>query len=469
MPPLGSLEKTLIAVALSQMSMVAPAANIEVGESCSLADAIRSANQSSSVGTCTAGVGLDNTIILPANSTITLTAPAVDGEDYGDSGLPLTYGNITIQGNGSTIERSSAPATLAFRIMGMTTFYNHTLTLNSLTLSNGLADGGSNDYGYGGAINLGDSNSLVLNDTTISNNFAAGTLGDGFGGAIHAVSAQSIEINNSVISGNSAGNGGAIFSAFAQSIELNNSIISNNSAAYKGGGAEIDYAGALTISQSLLSNNRADTSTTGYPGGALLINSGDNLSITNSTLSGNSAEGGAAIYLNAGQLELFNTTVSDNHNAGSEGSLFVTGNASYPPAVTLNNTVIANSSNVASPVDCSSSYTLILGATASWVESFDASLSCLDGGPVPASITQGDPNLTSLKNSGDTQLHEPLFSSGLIDAGDTAVCAAPPVSGVDQVGTTRGIFRCTIGAAEPPKDTFFVIPIGANKAAVVPL
>ena len=178
-----------------------------------------------------------------------------------------------------------------------------------------------------------------------------------------------------------------------------------------------------------------------------------------------------AIYLNAAQIELVNTTVSDNVNTTSYGSLHVVGNASYPPTVTLENTVLANSTNPSTPVECSSNYSLVVNATASWVESFDAGLSCFNGGPVPATITQGDPKLTSLQSFGSTKVHRANFDSGLLGAADTAICAAAPVNGLDQVGATRGVASCTIGAAELPvsDDAFFVIPIGANKSVTFSL
>src|SRR5205814_2005 len=64
----------------------------------------------------------------------------------------------------------------------------------------------------------------------------------------------------------------------------------------------------------------------------------------------------------------------------------------------------------------------------------------------------GNANLGPLAdNGGPTLTHALLLGSAAIDAGDDAVCAADPVSGVDQ----RGVIRpqgahCDIGAYERP-------------------
>ena len=109
MPPLSTFDKTLVAIALSQASIGSNAETITVSQSCSLANAIRSANQSSSVGGCTAGVGGVNEIALPAASTISLTTAETDGELGGDSGgLPLVTSDITIHGNGATVWKERA-------------------------------------------------------------------------------------------------------------------------------------------------------------------------------------------------------------------------------------------------------------------------------------------------------------------------------------------------------------------------
>ena len=86
---------------------------------CSLIEALQNANDSSTGqpnGDCTAGnpAGAD-TVELATSSTYILTQVA-DTTD-GDNGLPSITTEITINGNGSLIERSSAISTPSFRIL----------------------------------------------------------------------------------------------------------------------------------------------------------------------------------------------------------------------------------------------------------------------------------------------------------------------------------------------------------------
>ena len=427
MPPLNTFDKTLISIALAQATLVSHAATITVSENCSLADAIRSANQSTSIGTCTAGTGGVNTIELPADEIITLSAIALDGDLFSPGGLPVVESNITIQGNGATIERDSGVSTPAFRLFGVSG-YSATLTLNSITLQNGLA---ANDPGSGG-----------------------------YGGAIYFSSGADVFINDSTLSGNSSeGYGGAIYGYSAHILEINRSELSNNSTAYKGGAISSSFrtsapTAGLKIYNSLLSHNVAGD---GYPGGAISLYGGLVNVIANSTVSKNTAAGGGGIYLNAGELEMINATVSNNINTGYAGSLAVAGNSEYPPQVSLLNTVIANGSN---NVDCSSNYSLTVTATASWVENIESG--CTGGGAVPAGITEGDPKLGPLANNGGTtKAQAPQLDSGLLGAGDATICADPPINGIDQLMVARGVSSCTIGAMETgvDDDATFVVPL----------
>jgi Divergent InlB B-repeat domain len=152
------------------------------GDASSLIAALASANS-------TAGA---DTVQLGQGCTYTLTA--VDNHWYGPNGLPPITSSITVEGNGSTIERSSAMATPPFRLFYVAadpanpnTFDyivpagsssgGGQLTLRDLTLSGGFAKGGDSDGGgggggFGGAIfNQGI---VVIEDATLSDNTAQG-------------------------------------------------------------------------------------------------------------------------------------------------------------------------------------------------------------------------------------------------------------------------------------------------------
>ena len=92
-------------------------------------------------------------------STYTLTA--ADNSTDGSNGLPSITADITVTDNGETITRD--PAAASFRIFHVAA--QGSLTLEYVTLSNGVATG-TTSSGDGGAIrNLG---TLTINNSTIT-------------------------------------------------------------------------------------------------------------------------------------------------------------------------------------------------------------------------------------------------------------------------------------------------------------
>src|SRR5437762_1549634 len=126
--------------------------------------------------------GGSNTITLVAPSTSLFVLTAVDDTNDGATGLPLiaAQNNLTIIGNGDTIERSTAAGTPAFRLLDVAS--GAALTLENLTLQGGLAYGaGASASASGGAIY--SQGSLTLDGATVRRNAAVGGGGgDGGGG-----------------------------------------------------------------------------------------------------------------------------------------------------------------------------------------------------------------------------------------------------------------------------------------------
>jgi hypothetical protein len=273
--------------------------------------------------------GGDNTIVLAAQTTFTLTA--ADNTTDGANGLPVIAArdSLTIVGNGDTIQRSTAAGTPAFRFFDVAA--GGSLTLQNLTLQNGLAMAGGPTGDVGGAVyNQG---TLQLSSATIANNAAPGAF-DGSGGGIFndstgtlMVDASTLSGNSasiyggaicnvgsmavrdfSTLSGNSAGTGGAI--ANGGPAKLDQTILSGNSATLFGNpalgyGGAIDNSGTLTIQQCTLSDNSAVVSA-----GAILNQSV--LTIQQSTLSGNSAAFDGGAIQNGGLQTIVQSTLSDN-------------------------------------------------------------------------------------------------------------------------------------------------------------
>lgn len=157
----------------------ATAASAALPAACSLADQIIAANTDAPAGACPAGNG-DDLITLTKN--ITLSEP-----------LPQINSNITINGNGHTIDGGGR-----FRIFEIG-YDRPSVIIKHLTLINGSSPGD-----YGGAIRL-RSGELVISDTVFRGNQA------GWGGAISTVANTSLKIYNSRLSYNAAEwRGGAI-------------------------------------------------------------------------------------------------------------------------------------------------------------------------------------------------------------------------------------------------------------------
>lgn len=155
------------------------------GDAAALADAIDRANSTPGADTVTL---YDCTYALDA----------ADNHWYGPNALPAIASEVTIEGNGARIERSSADGVPSFRFffvgadparaetLGYTTPGAGALTLRQLTLANGLAEGGdgislgAGGAGLGGAIfNQGR---LTLEGVTATANTARGGAGAAFPG-----------------------------------------------------------------------------------------------------------------------------------------------------------------------------------------------------------------------------------------------------------------------------------------------
>ncbi len=266
-------------------------------------------------------------------NTITLTAPATSPyvlttvnnasttgtNPQGENGLPIIAANdnLTIVGNGDTIERGNVQA--YFRLFDVAS--GGSLALDNLTITGGWAPGAG---GTGGQNPAGPSNNafaqaeggaiynqgtLVLNGVTFQNNRAEALAKSGTTAA-----------------------GGAIFS-YGGSVTLEGgTIVSNNSAigtlgSYGGnayGGGLCAVGSTVIVTQATLDNNIASGAGLGgiesYDGvayGGGLYVSGGKLNLTNATLNGNAATAeygayGGGLFLFGGTTTLTNCTVQTN-------------------------------------------------------------------------------------------------------------------------------------------------------------
>jgi hypothetical protein len=132
------------------------------------------------------------TIVLAPGGTYVVSAPS--DWWYGPNAFPAIASNITIVGNSATIERASGSPNFRFFYVsgGFSTLPAGSLSLSNLTLSNGLAQGGSGGAGQiggGGGAGLGgaiyNQGVLSLSTVTFSSNAATGGSPGGFNNPPH--------------------------------------------------------------------------------------------------------------------------------------------------------------------------------------------------------------------------------------------------------------------------------------------
>jgi hypothetical protein len=142
------------------------------------------------------GQGEPFKIVLAARGDYVLNK--VDDYWFGQDGLPPISAPVTIAGNGAMISRDAGPGARAFRFFyvsgGLSGIPAGSLTLQDLTLSDGLAKGG-NSAGGGGGAGMGGAifvqGTLTLERVTLDGNVAQGgnpnvTSAGGDGGGIGA-------------------------------------------------------------------------------------------------------------------------------------------------------------------------------------------------------------------------------------------------------------------------------------------
>jgi chitodextrinase len=257
------------------------------------------------------------TVTLTSGCVYTLTA-VNNTTDAGGVGLPVISGNVTIQGNGATITRSTASGTPVFRLFDVASAGS--LTLTSLTLSNGLANNGS--QGGGGIFNHG---TLTISGSTFTGNSAPSSTGTSGGGINNS---GTLNVTTSTFTGNSAQEGGGVFNQ--KTATISNDTFTSNQATIYGGGALLNAAGTMKVTGDTFTGN------TGPGGGA--IDNDTTLTISDSTFEGNTAgtNGGGAVE-NFGPTTMTQSTLSGNSSPYGADILNYTG---YTISVSMS--IVAN-------------------------------------------------------------------------------------------------------------------------------
>ncbi|MBN2256991.1 MAG: hypothetical protein JW704_04105 [Anaerolineaceae bacterium] len=179
---------------------------------CSLRGAVNHAN---------GDIANDYVINIPDGTYLLNYTAGVPNEDLNANGdLDITHPNVTLQGaspTGTIIDGFSNE-----RVIEQ---FGDALTINALTIRNGLQDSGQ---GGGGGILVHNDASLSMDSVHVLDNEVTCLLeGSDNGGGIHGMNYASLTITNSLIQGNKACNGGGI-RAVAPTLIIQNSSIEDN-------------------------------------------------------------------------------------------------------------------------------------------------------------------------------------------------------------------------------------------------
>ncbi len=410
-------------------------------------------------------ISFDPTLTASGPATIALS---IDGDDtFGPSALPITS-SITIEGptgsNGITITQNTSGSLRLFYVE------QGSLTLENLTLSGGLAQGGNGFGNGGGAAGLGgaivNAGTLTLIQDTLANNQAVGgsggTGGAGGGGGLGGDASSSSPLDgggpnggagdpNSVSAGGFGGGGGGGTNGGGAGGFGGGGGACGGSGGFGGGGGGTNGGGA---------GGGGDGGSNGGGGGAglggAIFNYGGTVVVTNSTLADNTAQGGSAggngassgdglggvIFNLNGTVTVTDATIADNtadnggaiYNLGDNGELTQSGPTlpSTTATVTLNNTILAGSTGAVADyfqnsvnsgsVSSSGSNNIVQNGS-----SFQGTAANLD--PLL------DPNGLQYNNGAPTQTLALQSGSPAIDAGDNSLIATGITT--DQAGQPR--------------------------------
>lgn len=266
--------------AMAAMITVDSTADMSSDSQCTLRDAITSANMNEDTGGCMAGDETSDTIVFSdgvAGGTIMLggtALPTVAADSVLTIGTSASADDDDADSNGVTIDANQMSRIFVNR---------GNLTLNELTLVNGLADtadgddanGSAADDRSGGAILNDEGGILTVNGGAMNNNTS-----DRAGGAIEEASGTgagtvAVALNDVDFSGNDAGmtpgNGGVLHVTGTADIAVNGGTFDSNTA--REGGALWNNGGTMTIDGAMFTANTA-TGPSGEQGGGAIYGEG---------------------------------------------------------------------------------------------------------------------------------------------------------------------------------------------------
>ena len=427
---------------------------------CSLTEAMENANAGGAPHPDCAAGGPATTIELAAAAVYPLVLPHNPADD--GTGLPVVQGALTIEGRGSTVERSQEAGTPPFRVFLVAP--GGSLTLRDLHARGGAANPDGTGLGGGGILNLG--RTTLVGGSVTGNR--SGTDGGGISNVLGA-----LVIEGSAITGNAAVNAGGGVRNAGGAAELRDATVGANESTGTGdlarGGGLANHAAPTDATMTITGGTVTGNVTSGVGGGG----------IDNAAASGRTAT-----------ATLAGVTVADNHAQGVEhfrglgggiqNSLFRgvrQGTARLTVdrcAITGNRAV--NGGGISSGFDLAGSYTLETAVTASEVSDNTAAgdafqvgngggIYNLNGALIVANSTVSG-NSAAGTGSPISGLGGGLMNGGLSGGRGTLTLVASTIAGNQAAGAGGGLFAAPFdGAADTGLvDTVFAGNGGAGCA-----
>lgn len=300
--------------------------------------------------------------------------------------------------------------------------------------------------GFGGGIVV-DGVDVVINITNIVDNYS----GYGGGGIASRFGGFETNISNSIfISNDSDFSGGGIYLRRTDST-LTNLSIRDNTSVQAGGGIYVDQNLNTTLTRSLLHNNISSSSVAGGLYAEDYNGHDSELEIGNTTFSDNYAgDYAGAMYLDGDyqmDVTLINNTITGNSNDttiyGNQGGLY-TRNTDIDFANNLFSNNLSTSCIFDTPPYDPTPTITSLGSNLS------SDSSCSSYFTATGDMNSTDPELDTLQSKGGlTQVYPLQHTSPALDAGNSTYCNSSLIGFMDQRNVSRLIGPgCDIGAFE---------------------
>ncbi|MFE3455664.1 right-handed parallel beta-helix repeat-containing protein [Nonomuraea sp. NPDC059194] len=293
------------------------------------------------INTANLNAGADTIVLSPL---CPYTLNNVNNNTNGPNGLPAVSTEITITGNGATIQRNPVGTRPNFRVFLVSS--GGDLTLTGVTVRNGRT-------AFGAGIRVDGGAALTLNNSVIRNNTANDPTPGGlaFGGGIFN-NTGSVTIRNSTIRDNTAVAeiaAGAGIASGAGSLTLIDSTVRGNAAtggdAAQGGGVWSIFGNTLNITRGIVTGNTVDAPD--VAGAGIVAAAGGTAQINGAVVRGNVATASGATgqaqgggIFNGDPMTLRNSVVTVNVARATGGGTATGGGVLNEGALTRQFTAI---------------------------------------------------------------------------------------------------------------------------------